>query len=327
VALLPTAPHRREGDVGKEMAASSTVAAPGRLAVKSPLFQEGENKRGIPEAIFVSDVQGMVGDRPATELVNQIQELYGKYQYMQSSLTAQRAGLKSKLPDIATALETVRHLIERRDKSEAEPQDTEYTYQLSENLWTKASVPPSNKVCLWLGASVMLEYTLDEAVALLEKNEGNARESLKSIEDDVAFLRDQLTTTEVNIARVHNYGVKMRQQEREKAEAAGAGGSQPQAALSSSAAAASGSGKNFTWKQDGSEVEVSVELPSKATKDAVDVKILADSLRVTHAGEVILEGSLAGACRPGGSTWTFSNGRAEVSLEKADPKPWPSLFD
>ena len=31
-------------------------------------------------------------------------------------------------------------------------------------------VPPTDKVCLWLGANVMLEYTLDDAEVLLKKN-------------------------------------------------------------------------------------------------------------------------------------------------------------
>jgi len=34
----------------------------------------------------------------------------GKYQYMQSSLTAQRSSLKTKLPDIVSALDVVQHL-------------------------------------------------------------------------------------------------------------------------------------------------------------------------------------------------------------------------
>ncbi|CAK9048474.1 unnamed protein product [Durusdinium trenchii] len=126
---------------------------------------------------------------------------------MQSSLTAQRSSLKTKLPDIVSALEVVKHLMERSEEAEA----SEYTYQLAENIWSKASAAPSDKVCLWLGANCMLEYQLEEAIELLQTNESNARTTLKSLEEDMAFLRDQITTTEVNIARTHNYGVKLRQ--------------------------------------------------------------------------------------------------------------------
>ena len=40
---------------------------------------------------------------------------------------------------------------------------------LADNLYCKASVPPTDKVCLWFGANVMLEYDIDEDQALLVK--------------------------------------------------------------------------------------------------------------------------------------------------------------
>ena len=48
-------------------------------------------------------------------------------------------------------------------------------------------------------ANVMLEYDIDEAQALLEKNLSTASRNLDSLEDDLDFLRDQFTTTEVSI--------------------------------------------------------------------------------------------------------------------------------
>lgn len=302
----------------EDSASSSISAAP---AGESEYFRKGENTRGIPEAIFLENVEAMCKDRQPTDIVAQLQELYGKYQYMQSSLTAQCSSLKTKLPDIASALGTVKHLVLKRDKAEDDPQDTEYTYQLSENLWARAAVAPSNTVCLWLGASIMLEYTLDEAVELLSKNEANARITLTTLQEDMAFLRDQLTTTEVNIARAHNYGVKVRQQLKD-AEGEKEASAKPLV----SPGVAGGSGQGYTWKQDAAEVEVSVPMPEGTKKVDVAVKILADSLQVKHAGKVVVEGELACKCSPGGSTWTMSGSNAEISLEKAEQKPWPALF-
>lgn len=48
-------------------------------------------------------------------------------------------------------------------------------------------------------ANVMLEYDIDEAQALLEKNLSTASRNLETLEDDLDFLRDQFTTTEVSI--------------------------------------------------------------------------------------------------------------------------------
>mmetsp|Transcript_65321 Transcript_65321/g.156146 ORF Transcript_65321/g.156146 Transcript_65321/m.156146 type:complete len:227 (+) Transcript_65321:92-772(+) len=190
-------------------AVSSTSAGGGGGAGYQLFRQTDSNKRGIPEAIFIESVEAIcTGGVQPTQVVAQLQELYSKYQYMQSSLVAQRASLKTKLPDISSALGTVNHLIEQRDK--AEQGEREYTYQLSENIWSTATVAPSDVVCLWLGAQCMLEYKLDEALELLQTNEENAKKTLASLDEDMAFLRDQLTTTEVNIARAHNYAVKLR---------------------------------------------------------------------------------------------------------------------
>uniref|UniRef100_A0ACB8FWQ8 Prefoldin subunit 3 n=1 Tax=Sphaerodactylus townsendi TaxID=933632 RepID=A0ACB8FWQ8_9SAUR len=46
--------------------------------------------------------------------------------------------------------------------------------------------------------------------ALLEKRISTATRNLESLEEDLDFLRDQFTTTEVNMARVYNWDVKRR---------------------------------------------------------------------------------------------------------------------
>ncbi len=52
--------------------------------------------------------------------------------------------------------------------------------------------------CL-LQDNVMLEYSMDDADALLEKNLSAAKLSLDNVETDLGFLRDQTTTIEVSI--------------------------------------------------------------------------------------------------------------------------------
>ena len=48
----------------------------------------------------------------------------------------------------------------------------------------------------------MLEYSIKEAEALLSKNLNTAQKNLKEIEEDLGFLRDQYTTTEVSILQI-----------------------------------------------------------------------------------------------------------------------------
>lgn len=58
----------------------------------------------------------------------------------------------------------------------------------------------------------MLEYPLEEARDLLTNNLKTAKENLQQVETDLDFLKDQITTTEVNIARVYNWDVRKRAQ-------------------------------------------------------------------------------------------------------------------
>ena len=43
-----------------------------------------------------------------------------------------------------------------------------------------------------------------------------AKRSMDIANDDLGFLRDQITTMEVNTARVHNWDVKRRREQRQK---------------------------------------------------------------------------------------------------------------
>ena len=45
----------------------------------------------------------------------------------------------------------------------------------------------------------MLEYNIDEAEKMLNKNLESASKTLETVEDDLGFLKDQYVTTEVSI--------------------------------------------------------------------------------------------------------------------------------
>ena len=56
----------------------------------------------------------------------------------------------------------------------------------------------------------MVEYTYDDAVKLLCKNLAQAEEKLAETDGDIDYLKDQITTSEVNIARVYNQGLAIK---------------------------------------------------------------------------------------------------------------------
>ncbi|KAI3436940.1 uncharacterized protein J3R85_005987, partial [Psidium guajava] len=80
-------------------------------------------------------------------------------------------------------------------------------FEVSEGIYSRARIEDTDSVCLWLGANVMLEYSCDEATTLLQKNLENAKASLEVLVADLQFLRDQVTITQVTIARVYNWDV------------------------------------------------------------------------------------------------------------------------
>ncbi|KAH0856146.1 hypothetical protein HID58_084407 [Brassica napus] len=83
-------------------------------------------------------------------------------------------------------------------------------FEVSEGIYSRACIEDTDSVCLWLGANVMLEYSCEEATALLRNNLENAKASLEVLVADLQFLRDQVTVTQVTIARIYNYDVHQR---------------------------------------------------------------------------------------------------------------------
>jgi phage shock protein A len=60
----------------------------------------------------------------------------------------------------------------------------------------------------------MLAYPLLEAETLLESKLSAAQQSLDNCEEDLDFLREQITTLEVATARVYNWDVAQRRKEK-----------------------------------------------------------------------------------------------------------------
>eukprot|EP00930_Biecheleria_cincta_P098265 TRINITY_DN8993_c0_g1_i1.p1 TRINITY_DN8993_c0_g1~~TRINITY_DN8993_c0_g1_i1.p1 ORF type:complete len:348 (-),score=88.16 TRINITY_DN8993_c0_g1_i1:12-1055(-) len=87
-----------------------------------------------------------------------------------------------------------------------------------------------------------------------------------------------------------------------------------------------GETEEYSWRQDTDEVEVSVHLPDTAVKSEIKVHFQPKALKVHHCGKCLVEGQLASPCVPEGCTWTLSKGHVVVTLEKANPRPWPALF-
>ncbi|KAM3755755.1 hypothetical protein ACB098_02G063500 [Castanea mollissima] len=187
------------------MASSSaaTIASP-----SSPSGSGITERRGIPGAQFVEDVQTYLNQLglDVTSALAVLQERLQQYKLVEMKLLAQQRDLQAKIPDIEKCLEVVATLQAKKGTGEALVAD----FEVAEGIYSRASIEDSDSVCLWLGANVMLEYSCEEATALLQKNLDNAKASLEVLVADLQFLRDQVTITQVTIARVFNWDVHQR---------------------------------------------------------------------------------------------------------------------
>ncbi len=131
---------------------------------------------------------------------------------MEVNTQRRAAGLKDKIPDIQKTLDTVQFLKTRKVcfltqihfsasrgklilygiiQPDSDP--IEATFELNDTLYAKASIPPTSDVYLWLGANVMLSYPLAEAETLLESKLETAELNMSNCEEDLDFLREQIT--------------------------------------------------------------------------------------------------------------------------------------
>lgn len=149
--------------------------------------------------------------------LNTFQDRLQQYKYMEMSKKQQLGDLNIKIPDIEKNLAVITLLREKKaTQDDDEDQLIEVNYELDSTLYTKATVDTENlnSVFLWLGAEVMLEYPLDEAVELLNTRLENNRNELISVKEDLEFLRENITTMEVNTARLYNWDVERRKKMR-----------------------------------------------------------------------------------------------------------------
>jgi hypothetical protein len=130
------------------------------------------------------------------------------------------------------------------EEGEASKKPLVTTFELNETLYAEAELEDTDVVYLWLGvpppyphpsvsmislneilsqANVMLSYKIPEAIELLATKLKNAEASLLSLQDDLEFLREQITVMEVNTARLYNWDVVRRRERRAKEAATSTG--------------------------------------------------------------------------------------------------------
>eukprot|EP01061_Rhynchopus_euleeides_P043097 TRINITY_DN75208_c0_g1_i1.p2 TRINITY_DN75208_c0_g1~~TRINITY_DN75208_c0_g1_i1.p2 ORF type:complete len:221 (+),score=115.46 TRINITY_DN75208_c0_g1_i1:46-663(+) len=171
------------------------------------------NPRGLPRMEFIDeDVVGYVENKGGvTTVTKKTDEMFSKYKLYEYKMKQSKDSLKEKIPEITRTIEMVKQL--KRKVDDEEP--VEAHFEISDVVYAEAEIEKNDRVALWLGANVMVEYSFDEAIELLTSNLATARNSLETVYEDLAWLRDQLNICEVNQNRIHNYVITERRKEKE----------------------------------------------------------------------------------------------------------------
>ncbi|XP_030388044.1 prefoldin subunit 3 [Scaptodrosophila lebanonensis] len=79
--------------------------------------------------------------------------------------------------------------------------------QLFNKVYKDVFVPPVESVTIVIPGNVHMQFPLDEAEKYVIKQLGQMVQQLKIYEHDLNYLRDQMSTTNLNITRVYKYNI------------------------------------------------------------------------------------------------------------------------
>ena len=162
-------------------------------------------KRGLPTVLFIEDEESFLKKTGLTEeaAALEMRQAFTQLRSLKDQFLQRKDLFEEKLPENEKSLSMIRQL--KKQKS-----DLSVQYELTNGIFAKAKIPKDSKVALWLGANVMLEYTLEEAEEFLQKSGADLEESLRVVNSDLKHIQDQMNILEVNINRMHLHSIEKR---------------------------------------------------------------------------------------------------------------------
>lgn len=94
------------------------------------------------------------GNEDASKVIARLEEQHHKYRFMESNLMAKKKRIKKQVPDLESSLATLKELI----KAKEQEKELQTKFLLSHHVYMNARVPPTDKVCLWLGVSYQCSF-------------------------------------------------------------------------------------------------------------------------------------------------------------------------
>uniref|UniRef100_A0A5S6QHQ8 Prefoldin subunit 3 n=1 Tax=Trichuris muris TaxID=70415 RepID=A0A5S6QHQ8_TRIMR len=169
----------------------------------------------VPVCKLIEDVDSYItlnGEGLPKLAIQRFESSMEQYKDCEERLREHRARLLLRKEEIAASLK----LCDLLEKAHKESRNVNTQFPLCDNVQVRATVPPTDRVILMLGASTMVEFTFDEARAHLRKETNRLTSKVAEFESRLDFLREQITVMELNVARIRNY-VILRAPKSEKA--------------------------------------------------------------------------------------------------------------
>lgn len=162
----------------------------------------------VPKAQFMEDVATYMQGKTVEVVLQQLQNDLRQYRLVESQQLQRKSRLLAKIPEMKKTLDVVNALQERQQSGDSDAITVDY--ELADNVFAKAKLQDVQTVNLYLGVGVITEYSLEEAKQLLSDNVKNAQDSLDVTSSNLDLLKDNITITEVSLARIFNYDVESR---------------------------------------------------------------------------------------------------------------------
>ncbi|VWU49885.1 prefoldin subunit 3, putative [Hepatocystis sp. ex Piliocolobus tephrosceles] len=169
--------------------------------------------RNVPGANFIEHVTEFLKNKNEENVLRMAKELLLKYKFMEHTFVTRQMNTEKKIPELKAALKVVNTLSKRKEMDEGK--SLEQYFPLEESLYAKGVIENTGKILLWLGANVMVEFSFNEAINLLNQHLDRAINLHEEMDKELTWLHEQISTTEINISRIHNY-VEMKKNSKEK---------------------------------------------------------------------------------------------------------------
>ncbi|KAI0982804.1 hypothetical protein GJ496_009059 [Pomphorhynchus laevis] len=151
----------------------------------------------IPTCQFIDDLEKYVkaDGRHPKQILQEMTTLLKKYKAMSENVEKRISNLYNvTLADLKQSTSILNKLHTDMDQNKEVIAD----FSFSGNVKLKAIIPPVKKVGLWLGAKVMVEYTIDEAEDVIKTNTRNVENAIAKCNENLANLN---ICTQVNVSK------------------------------------------------------------------------------------------------------------------------------